>query len=217
MLWSLLAKWWPLSYRPKKCVVGRLQATDSNIQCRRILYNTRTVKNCHQAKVPWAADKRYAYFVSAWQCLATKCQCDLTTPAVFLVGNLGTSSVQFWSGTNQLSSLPCSKGSTWWPQISKRWHKDSCDMVVVIVGHRLLSRGNWKASSTTLQMPQLWWGLCWQVRWLSQNCICIVFVRVINKQLHIHTASKLIFRLTLVHEPTTCRNHWVLQWQDLME
>lgn len=163
--------------------------------------------------MPWAADKRY--FVSAWKCLATKCQCDSTTPAVLLVGNLGTSSVQSWSGTKQLSSLSCSKGSPWSPQISKWWwwHKDSCDMVVVTVGHWLLARGNWKASSTMLQMPQLWWGLYWQVRWQSQNCICIVFVKVINKQHRIYTTSKLIFRLPLVHDPTTCKNHWVLQWQ----
>jgi hypothetical protein len=46
----------------KKCVVGRLQATSSNIQCRHILCNTGTVKKCHQAKMPWAADK--TYFVS---------------------------------------------------------------------------------------------------------------------------------------------------------
>ena len=45
----------------------------------------------------------------------------------------------------------------------------------------------------------------------------IVFVRVTNKQLKIYTTCKLIFRLPLVHDPTTCENLWVLQWQDLME
>jgi hypothetical protein len=77
------------------------------------LYDTGTVKSYHQAKIPWTADKRC--FASAWQRLTTQCQCDSTTPAVLLVGNLGTSTVQSWSGTKQLSSLSCSKGSPWWP------------------------------------------------------------------------------------------------------
>jgi hypothetical protein len=52
------SKLWPLSYGPEKCVVGRLQAISSNIQCGCILYDTGTVKSYHQAKIPWTADKR---------------------------------------------------------------------------------------------------------------------------------------------------------------
>ena len=97
----------------KRCVVGRPHATGNNHQCRCILYDTGSIKSCHEMKMPWTASKMC--FASSWQCWTAQCQNDLT-PAAFLMGNLGTSGIQCWPGIEPLSFLSCCKGWSWWPR-----------------------------------------------------------------------------------------------------
>lgn len=86
--------------------------------------------------------------------------------------DLGSSHYHFFPA---LKLILVTQISEWW------WCGDGDDRVVAISSMQSLSAGNWKESSLMWQMPHLRWGLCWKVKWQSENYVWIIFVITINK------------------------------------